>query len=95
MEFDERTIKVIIDTTGCLDCVSKACVEACQIYARGILQLSDGEPSVSHLSQEEMKRTGTECLACEYACWQRGNNAIRIEVPIEGLDGYLSERNLK
>jgi len=95
MEFKERTIKVIIDTTKCPDCTSKACVEACKIYARGILQLSDGKPSVSHLSQEEVKRIGTECLACEYACWQRGNNAIRIEVPIKGLDGYLSKRNLK
>ena len=95
MEFEERTIKVIIDTTRCPDCDSKACVEVCQIYARGILRLSDGHPSISHLGPQEVERTGTECLACEYACWQRGNNAIRIEVPIEGLDGYLSERNLK
>jgi len=35
MEFEERTIKVVIDTTKCSDCSSKACVDACQVYARG------------------------------------------------------------
>ncbi|HUS04475.1 MAG TPA: hypothetical protein VMY79_03015 [Dehalococcoidia bacterium] len=95
MEFEEKTIKVIIDTTKCPDCVSKACVEACKLYSRGILQLSDGKPSVSHLSTEELRRKGTECLACEYECWQRGNNVIRIEIPIKGLDDYLRKRNLK
>jgi len=95
MEFEERTIKVIIDTTKCPDCSSKACVDACQVYARGILQLNDGIPSVSHLSPEEVKRKGTECLACEYACWQLGKDAIRIEVPIKGLDEYLGKRNLR
>ena len=95
MEFEERTIKVIIDTTKCPDCSSKAFVDACQVYARGILQLNDGMSSVSHLSPEEVKRKGTECLACEYACWQRGKDAIRIEVPIKGLDEYLGKRNLR
>ena len=95
MEFEEGTIKVIIDTTKCPDCISKACVEACKVYSRGILQLSDGMPSVSHLSLEEVKRRGTECLACEYACRQGGNNVIRIEIPIEGLADYVRERSLK
>ena len=95
MEFEERTIKVIIDTTKCPDCKSKACVEACKVYSRGILQLSDGVPSVSHLNPEEVKRSGTECLACEYACWQHGNNTIHIEIPIKGLADYLGKRSLK
>lgn len=95
MEFEERTIKVIIDTTKCPDCVSKACIDACNLYNRGILQLSDGRPSMSYLSPDEVRRKGTECLACEYECWQRGNNAIRIEIPIKGLDEYLEKRNLK
>lgn len=92
MEFEERTIKVIIDTTKCSDCASKACIEACKFYSRGILQLDDGKPSASHLSPEEVKRRGTECLACEYACWQRGNNVIRIDIPVKGLDDYLSAK---
>ena len=95
MEFEETTIKVTIDTSKCPDCTTKACVEACKVYDRGILQLNEGIPSVSHLSPEEIKRKGTECLACEYACWQRGKDAIRIDVPIKGLDEYLKERGLK
>ena len=95
MEFEETTIKVTIDTSKCPDCTTKACVEACKVYDRGILQLNEGIPSVSHLSPEEIKRKGTECLACEYACWQRGKDAIRIEVPIKGLDEYLKKGGLK
>jgi len=95
MEFEETTIKVNIDTSKCPDCTTKACVEACKVYDRGILQLNEGIPSVSHLSPEEIKRKGTECLACEYACWQRGKDAIRIDVPIKGLDEYLKKRGLK
>lgn len=94
MEFEERTIKVIIDTTKCSDCASKACVEACKVYSRGILQLNAGVPSVSHLSVEDVKRKGTECLACEYACRQRGKDAIRIEVPVKGLDDYLCGKTI-
>jgi len=95
MEFEERTIKVIIDTDKCPDCLSKACIEACKVYSRAILQLNDGKPSVSHFSPEELRRKGTECLACEYECWQRGNNAICIEISIKGLDDYLRKRSLK
>ena len=92
MEFQERTIKVIIDISKCPDCSSKACIEACKVHARGILELVEGKPSVSHLSEGEVERRGTECLACEYACGQRGNNAIHIEIPIKGLAEYLRER---
>lgn len=95
MDFEERTIKVMIDTDKCPDCTTKACIEACKVYSRGILQLNDGKPSVSHLSPEEVKRRGTECLGCEYECWQRGNSAIRIEVPIKGLDEYVRKRSLR
>lgn len=95
MEFEERTIKVIIDTTKCPDCASKACIKGCKVCSRGILQLVDGIPSVSHLDPEEVKRRGTECLACEYECWQHGNNAIRIEIPIKGLAEYVRKHSLK
>lgn len=89
MEFEERSIKVVIDTTKCPDCTTKACVGACKTYGRGILQLSNDQPSISHLNPEEVIRRGTECLACEYACWQRGKDAIRINIPIKGLDEYV------
>jgi hypothetical protein len=87
MEFSERTIKVIIDEAKCEGCATHACVEACKTYSRGILVLKDGKPAVE-LSPEELARRGTECLACEYECWFRGNSAITIEVPIKGLAEY-------
>jgi hypothetical protein len=92
--FAERTINVSIDTDRCPECRSKACISACRSYARGILQLEDGVPSVSHLDAEGVKRGGTECLACEYECFMRGLKAISIEVPIKGLAEYLERRGL-
>jgi ferredoxin len=87
MEFNERTIKVIIDEEKCEGCQTHACVEACKTYSRGILVLKDGRPAVEG-SPDELARKGTECLACEYECWFRGNSAITIEVPVEGLADY-------
>jgi len=87
MEFSEKTIKIIIDEEKCKGCTTHACVDACSKYSRGILVLKDGKPGVEE-SPEELARKGTECLACEYECWFRGNSAITIEAPIDGLDEY-------
>jgi Fe-S-cluster-containing dehydrogenase component len=88
MEFYEQTIKVIIDDEKCKGCTTHVCVEACKKFDRGILVLKkDGLPGVVDTPQE-LARKGTECLACEYECWFRGNKAITIEAPIEGLDEY-------
>jgi hypothetical protein len=94
MEFKERSIKVSIDTSKCPACTTKACIEACKTFDRGILQLKDGVPSVAHLSNDEVVRRGTECLACEYACWKRGLHAISIDIPIKGLADYLQGKPL-
>ncbi len=84
-EFQEQTIKVIVDESKCTACESKACIAACKTYARGMLVLKDG---VNPVVEGDAKRLGTECLACEYECWFRGNRAIRIEAPIPGLEEY-------
>ena len=84
MEFQEQTIKIIIDESQCLTCESKACIAACKIYARGLLILKEGIPAV----EGDPKRLGTECLACEYECWFRGKKAIQIEAPTPGLEEY-------
>jgi hypothetical protein len=89
MEFNERSIKVNIDISKCPECSTKACIEACKTFDRAILQLKDGVPSVSYLSPEEVIKRGTECLACEYVCWQRGRQAIKIDIPIKGLDKFV------
>ncbi|MDR1322095.1 MAG: hypothetical protein LBK56_11810 [Gracilibacteraceae bacterium] len=89
----EKTIIISIDTEKCETCASKACIDACRKYARGILAPdSQGAPSVAHLSEAETLRLGTECLACEYACNTRGRKAVTIEAPIEGLLAYLAKR---
>ncbi len=88
LQFAERTVTVSIDTALCPACETKACVSACQKYARGILRLSGGLPGVAHLNPDEVKRKGTECLACEHECRLRGLGAIAIAVPIDGLDAY-------
>ena len=85
MEFQEKTIKIIIDEIKCRDCATKACIAACKTYARGILVLTDvGIPSV----KGDALRLGTECLACEYECRIRGNGALTIEAPTPGLEEY-------
>ena len=83
MEFQEQTIKVIIDDEKCKTC-------ECKTYARGILVLKDGKPVV----EGDPKRLGTECLACEYECWFRGKGAIKIEAPIPGLDEYRKKHGI-
>ena len=74
MEIKEKSSTVSIDVSKCLSCETKACVAACKKYARGILELKDGVPSVEHLTAEEVLRLGTECLACEFACTFHGNH---------------------
>jgi len=95
-EFSEKSLKVKIDTDKCDSCESKACVKACRKYARGILSLdTKGRVWIDGLTDDEVLRLGTECLACEYACKFYGNDAILIEVPIIGLDEYLEKRRLR
>ena len=94
-EFNEKSLTVKIDTSKCPACTSKACAAACAKYARGFLVIDEaGCASLGGKSQEEVLRLGTECLACEYACRSKGMNAIQIDVPIAGLDEYVSKRAL-
>lgn len=93
LEFSERSMQVQIDTSKCEGCKSKACVSACKKYARGLLSLDEkGRASVGNHTEQEVKRIGTECLACEYDCHFYGNGAIKITVPVTGLPEYLKKR---
>jgi hypothetical protein len=93
MRIEERTIGVIIDEEKCSGCATHACVDACKKYARGILVIKDGKPALGG-DAEYGKQRGTECLACEYECWFRGNSAITIEAPITGLEEYRKARGV-
>ena len=91
MEFQELTIKVVVDENKCKTCESKACIAACKTYARGMLVLKDG---VYPVVEGDAKRLGTECLACEYECWFRGKGAIVIEAPTPGLEEYRRKHGI-
>lgn len=56
--------------------------------------IKDGKPSVAHLTESEVLRLGTECLACEIACQFDGNKAISIDIEVDGLPEYLAKRGL-
>ena len=89
-EFNERTIKVVIDRSLCNECQTKACIKACSLYDRGILMLQRGMPTLRESA--DAYREGTECLACEEECRLRGFGTIRIVAAIPGLNKYKKAR---
>ncbi len=90
-EFQEQTIIVTVDEDKCRQCESKACIDACKTYARGMLVLKEGQyPAV----EGDPKRLGTECLACEYECWFRGKGGISISAPTPGLEEYRKKHGI-
>ncbi|MBU1205547.1 MAG: hypothetical protein KKH04_01245 [Proteobacteria bacterium] len=93
MHFEERTIKVTIDEEKCLGCQTHVCAQACKTFDRGILVIKDSKPALGG-DAEFAKRVGTECLACEYECWFRGNKAITIDAPTPGLEEYRKKYGL-
>lgn len=84
-EFEFRTGRLIIDDDKCSGCETKACVAACTLYGREILEIKDGKP---RLVTDDANQRCIEDLGCEYECWARGEGAIRIELPIPGLEEY-------
>lgn len=87
LEFESLTGRVIIDYGTCGDCGKYECVKACSLCGRGILRVQDGRPVLT-VSQDDAKRRCIECLACEIQCLLKANGAIKIELPILGLDEY-------
>lgn len=87
LEFESLTGKVTIDYSTCDNCDRYECVKACSLYGRGILRVQDGRPVLT-ISQNEAKRRCIECLGCEIQCLLKANGAIKIELPILGLDEY-------
>ncbi|NIN52905.1 MAG: hypothetical protein GTN80_07450 [Nitrososphaeria archaeon] len=88
LEFEFRTGKVIIDYDKCIapEC-GFACVKADRLYGRSVLKIEGSRPILS-VSREEAKRLCNECLGCELDCEFYGNKAIRIELPLFGLNEY-------
>lgn len=67
----------------CLECTTKACVEAC---VPRILTLVSGRPELA--ISREAARAGKciECLACEVECGEHGAGGGYVDLPIPGLE---------
>lgn len=94
--FEARKIKITIDYSRCEPATRHtaqpscgfACVKACRLYGRNILKIEANRPVLAVTEPEEIKRLDNECLSCEYHCWHKGRDCIRIEVPLEGIEAY-------
>lgn len=86
--FKTITGSLTIDHAKCSDCDSKPCVDSCH---PNILEVKDGNVVLNISDEEAAKGRCTECLACEIACWTAANQAIKIDLPIDGLPEYLKE----
>ena len=87
--FETRTGEICVDHDRCDACDSQSCVEACRRVGADILEIKGRHP-VLKVDRSEARRRDTECLACEVACRLRGQQAITITLPIEGLEEYRS-----
>jgi succinyl-CoA synthetase beta subunit len=75
---------VTYDHAVCVDCKTKACVEAC---VPQILELNDDGIPVLNISRETAKKGGCiECLACEVDCFLYGAAGGHIDLPIPELE---------
>jgi len=83
--FETLTGKVYIDHEACLNCESKACVDACNY---DVLKLEEGKPVLKISEEDAKKGKCVECLACEIACRFNGKGALYIHLPIPGLSEY-------
>jgi succinyl-CoA synthetase beta subunit len=82
--FETFTGSLTIDHDKCARCRDQVCVPSCPME---ILSLNEEKLPILNISEEEARKGKcTECLACEIACWDQAENAIRIHLPIPGLD---------
>ena len=89
--YDFRTGSIHIDESMCDACTSLACVKACSMYGGYLYRAKEGR-RILGISLEDVPRRCTECCACEYECRVRGEGALTLRLPIEGLtDGDTAE----
>jgi hypothetical protein len=101
LEFETKTMKVIIDYGKCeparkntvMPLCGFACIKADRMYDRGVLRIASNRPVLA-ASREEVKKNSNESLSWEYACRATGNEAIRILIPFPGLKAYREKMHL-
>jgi len=88
LSFETETGKVTIDIDKCIaPACGFACVKADRWYGRGCLKIEDGKVSLAGDSNQ-LKRLCNECLACEVECELHGGRAIKVELPLYGLEEF-------
>jgi succinyl-CoA synthetase beta subunit len=84
--FDSMTGRLTFDHAKCIQCESKPCIEACLQKILSAKEIDAGTVVELNITPDDAKKGRcTECLACEIICWDKALNAIKIELPIEGL----------
>jgi len=99
LNFQTKKIKITIDYSRCEPATKNtsnptcgfACVKACRLYGRNILKIEGNKPVLAVTDPKEIERLDNECVSCEYQCWARGTNCIRIEIPLPGMEEYRRE----
>ncbi len=86
-----QTGRIYIDEDRCEGCPSLACVKACSMYGGYLYRVRSGR-RVMGIPDDTIPRQCTECCACEYECFMRGQKAISISLPIEGIDNGDTDR---
>jgi ferredoxin len=84
--------EVYVDLEKCMapNC-GFACVKACRWMGTGALKIERGRPALASRDPEALRRLCSECLACEYFCSLKGSNAIKIVVPVYGLEDVVKK----
>ncbi len=84
--FESITGTLTFDHAKCVKCESKPCIKACLKEILMEKETEGGTVPVLNISDDDAKKGKcTECLACEIECWANSLNAIKIDLPIEGL----------
>ena len=99
LNFQTKKIRITIDYSRCEPATKNtsnptcgfACVKACRLYGRNILKIEGNKPVLAVTDPKEIERLDNECVSCEYDCWARGTNCIRIEIPLPGMEEYRRE----
>lgn len=91
--FKFMTGEIEITHEKCHLCPSKICVSECDLQGRMILRLEGGVPLLGVGAAEVERGLCTECLACEFACATRGRGALRVILPVEGLQEWREKHN--
>ncbi len=82
---------ITIARERCPSCRTKACIAICALQSPGPVLVLEGEAPALKPTFDEVKRgVCTECLGCLTECETKGEKAVRIDLPLPGLQEYVA-----